>query len=257
MFGNQPAQFDDVLARLDQTKPVVERDPFIGSGQHDSLIVMAIEMYNDQKWGKSVRASFEVEKSTLHPAGSRVVKIWNLFKPSKFPSQATDADQFAQFVCVLQGLPEGQHAAACRTILKSRAEGGNAEAQPARGARIRASGFEVGKVNERGQRYVRVQWATFAGQDGNMVAQTRAQLDAKSPYQEPAPQNYAQPDPRAQQYQAAGSPTAVAPQNPQAQQFVQQYQQAPQGYAPAPTQPTAPPAGGFLAMLPPNPNGGR
>ena len=230
-------QYDELLARLDQTKPVIDRDPFIGEGQHDSLIVAAIETYNNQKWGTSVRATFEVEKSTLHPAGSCVVKIWNIHKPSKFPTQANDADQFAQFVCILQGVPEGQHGPACRAILKTRADGGNSEAQPARGARIAAFGQAVGKVNEKGQRYVRVSWRSIP-QDGTAVAQARAMLDARRPYQAPT---FAQPDPRAQQYQQAGFPAQAAP-----QQFVQ-------GYAPMPVQPApvqvAPP-GGFLAMLP-------
>ncbi len=186
-------QYDEVMARLNSTKPVIDRDPFIGEGQHDSLIVTAIETYNDQKWGKSVKVSFKAEKSNCHAPGAGVVKIWNLFKPSKFPTQSTDADQFANFVTILQGIPEGSHGASCQALLKPRAEGGNAEAQLARGARIRAFGTAVGQPNATtGKRYVKVQWSNIP-QDGNMIGQARAQLDAEQPYTPRTEQAPAQP----------------------------------------------------------------
>lgn len=250
MYGQQnPGDYDEVMARLNATKPVVDRDPFIGPGQH-SLIVLGIDTFNDQKWGQTVRATFLVEKSTYHPAGSQVVKLWNLFKPSKFPTQPNDADQFADFICKLTGVPEGQHAPACRTVLKSRAEGGNAESQPARGARISATGTEVGKPNERGTRYVRVSWQSVPGQSNEQLAATRAKLDAERPYQMQQPVQQAQPQ---------------MMQQPPATQYQQQYTQ-PQTMQQIPMQPVQPvqgfvqqpaqgaPAGGFLAMLP---NGGR
>lgn len=255
-----PNQYDEVMARLNATKPVVDRDPFIGEGLHESLIVTSIETFNDQKWGKSVRANFKVEKSTCHPAGQGVVKIWNLFKPSKFPTQATDADQFAQFVTILQGIPEGTHGASCVALLKSRAEGGNSEAQPARGARIRGFGVAVGNPNPTtGKRYVRVQWTNIP-QDGNMITQARTQLDAEQPYtprEQAAPQGYAQPP--AQQYAQPPQGYGQQPMQPQyptqpvapAQGYAQP-PVAPQGYgASAPAQPQGAPAGGFLSMIPP------
>lgn len=249
MYGQQnPGDYDEVMARLNQTKPVVDRDPFIGPGQH-SLIVLAIDTFNDQKWGQTVRATFYVEKSTYHPPGSQVVKLWNLFKPSKFPTQPNDADQFADFICKLTGVPEGQHATHCRAVLKSRAQGGNAESQPARGARITATGVEVGKPNERGSRYVRVSWQSVQQSDEQLAA-TRAKLDAERPYQMQQPVQQAQPQ---------------MMQQPPATQYQQQYTQ-PQTMQQIPMQPVQPvqgfvqqpaqgaPAGGFLAMLP---NGGR
>jgi hypothetical protein len=232
--------YDALMARLNATKPVTDRDPFMTAGEHD-LIVWAIETYNDAKWGQSVRVICEVEKSITHPIGARVVKTYNLFKPSEFPTQATDADEFAKFVCVLQGIPEGQHGPACRALLKSRAEGGNMEGQPARGARIHASGRPpkagINPKTNKPYSYVKVTWTTIP-QDGNMIQATRAQLDARGPYQA-SPQYVPQPAPQVQ--------------NPQAQQFVQQYAQP---AAPAATPaPAVAPAGGFLSMLPPN--GGR
>lgn len=244
-----PNQYDDVMARLTSTKPVTDRDPFVAAGEHD-LVVVAIETFNDQKWGKSVRGIFEVEASTSHPIGARVVRTWNLFKPSAFPTQPTDADQFAQFVCILQGLPEGSHAPACQALLKSRAEGGNSEAQPARGARVHASGQQpkAGNNPQTGKpySYVKVTWRSIP-QDGAMIAAARAALDAKSPYI--ASPQYAAPQgpPPGVPMQYAQAPQAPAP---------MQYAPAPVQYAqPAPQPIAAPPAGGFLAMMPNNGQG--
>lgn len=238
--------YDAVMNRLGTTKPVDQRDPFIAAGEHD-LIVWAVETYRDTKWGDSVRVIFEVEKSTAHAPGSKVVRTFNLFKPSSFPTQATDADQLAKFVCVLQGIPEGSHAASCVALLKNRAQGGNAESQPARGARIHVSGQPPkGGINPQTNKpysYVKVAWATMA-QDGALIAATRAALDARSPYV---------PTPAFVQQQGYGQPQQMQYQQPvqPAQQVVQQPQYVqPVQPAAAPQPVTGAPAGGFLSMLP-------
>lgn len=221
--------YDDVMDRLGRAKEVSHRDPFVPAGNHD-LIVASIEPFMDQKWGPSVRASLEVEQSTAAQPRTFCVKIWNLTRPSKFPTQATDADEFVHFVCTLQGVKLGEHFNHCRALIKSAREGGQLESQPARGARIKAFGTEVGKVNERGQRYVKVQWQNVP-QDLATIARTRAELDARRPLGAPA----APAAPATQQY-AAPDPSA--------------YGYAPQQYAPAPTMPAS---GGYSAMLAPAP----
>lgn len=246
--------YDEVMNRLNMTKPVVDRDPFIGAGQHDSLIVLSIDTYQDQKWGQTVRGTFLVEKSTFHAPGTTVCKLWNLFKPAKFATQNTDADGFADFCCKLTGAPEGGHHAIARSLIKSRAEGGNKEAQPGRGARIIATGREAGKPNERGQRYVVVSWQTFAGQTNEMMAQTRTQLDATRPYtpnnSAPVPQAPQMPQaPAPMQYQAPVQ--SVWPTPPQYQQAPAPTQyQAPVQPVAQPTQVQTAPIGGFLSLLP-------
>jgi hypothetical protein len=258
--------YDEVMNRLNMTKPVVDRDPFIGAGQHDSLIVLSIDTYQDQKWGQTVRGTFLVEKSTFHAPGTTVCKLWNLFKPAKFATQNTDADGFADFCCKLTGAPEGGHHAIARSLIKSRAEGGNKEAQPGRGARIIATGREAGKPNERGQRYVVVSWQTFAGQTNEMMAQTRAQLDATRPYtpnnsapvpqppqmmpQAPAPMQYQAPvQPQMQYQQPPQTPAPMQYQAPAPYQAAPQYQAPVQPVA-QPTQVQTAPIGGFLSLLP-------
>jgi hypothetical protein len=249
-------QYQDVMDRLNGTKPVTDRDPFIGAGR-SKLIVLSVEPFNDKKlvdgvWighGPSVKAVFEVEESPVHPVGSRVVKIWNLFKPAKFSSMATDADQFAQFVCILQGIPEGQHSAGCRAMLKTRAEGGLLEAQPARGSRIIAMGTESGKPNAKtGKLYVKVAWQ-HVPQDGSVLALTRTALDQRNPYI-PSTQQLAPVQQAPQQYV---QPMQAAPVQQAPQQYVQPMQAAPVQQTPqAPQAPQAvqgAPAGGFLSLI--------
>lgn len=236
---------DDVISgRLNQVKPVADlRTPFIGDGTH-VLIVESIETYYDKKLveaalgnqiaGLSVRATFSVERSTCHPVGSKVCKTWNLFRPSKFPSQPTDADRWVDFVCKLQGIAVGQHQASMQAMLKTRAEGGQLEAQIARGVRINATGVKANKPTVRRLSdgttqetwFVNVQWDTFTTQDNNLVTQTRAQLDQTSPY------TY-----RQEQVQAVAPAPAPVPQQAPTQYLTQQ---------PA-TQATT----GFLSILPP------
>lgn len=258
--------YDDLLNRLNNTKPVNNRDPFITAGTHD-LIVSEVSVFKDQKWGDSVRVTFEVERSTNPNSqpGSSLCKLFNLFKPAKFETQSNDADEFVNFVCILQGIQPGEHAQSMRALIKRHADGGALESQPVRGARIKAFGAEVGKVNERGQRYVKVSWQNVA-QDQATVGRTRAELDARRPltgttvanvpvHPAPvAPQQYAQPAPVAPVVQPAyGMPAGYPAQTP-----MQVYQQiptghataVPQGYAQPVPQPAPGPFSGFFGKPP-------
>lgn len=234
---------DDVYSRLDNTKPVSQRDPFIPEGSHQ-FVVIALEPYQDQKHGSSVRATLEALSSDnpqVRP-GSRYVKLWNLLKPSKFPSQANDGDRFADFVQKIKGAPAGHPIGQdCRALLRDRVN-----EQLTRGMVIAAYGRNASK--DPTKPYVDVAWMTVA-QDAAAIAAQRARLDANPATQVrpqmPAQPQYAQP-PQQMQY---GPPPGV-PMQPQ--------YGAPQvgGYAPAPA-PAAPPTGGFLAQLPPqNPGTG-
>lgn len=279
---------DDVInGRLGTVKVVNEgRIPFIGEGSH-VLIVESIETYLDKKLveaavgneiaGLSVRAIFVVESSNFHQPGSKVVKTWNLYKPAKFQDSATDADRWVDFVCQLQGIKLGTHQASMQAMLKTRAEGGQQEAQIARGVRIRANGFKSGKPKTNPQtqvvtQYIGVSWETFTQQTNETVLAARTMLDQTSPYVPAAQraQNYAPQAPMQAPPQYAGVPPMAAqpqyaPQQPQYQQPMQppqmqpvqqpQYQQPMQAppvqqpqYAPQPVQ--GAPVGGFLSLLP-------
>jgi hypothetical protein len=209
-----PTAYDDIMSKLGGAKEVNNRDPFIIAGAHD-LIVAEISTFKDQKWGDSVRCTLEIETSSNPAAAPRsfTVKIWNLFKPSKFPTQANDADEFVAFVCALQGIKLGEHSQACRALIKSEREGGQLERQPARGARIKAFGTEVGKVNERGQRYVKVQWQNVP-QNMARIAATRAELDQRRPLGAPvaaAPTAPASPSPAQSGYGQPIPPAQLPP----------------------------------------------
>lgn len=284
---------DDVIQnRLGSVKEVSEgRIPFIGEGSH-VLIVESIETYLDKKLvaaavgneiaGLSVRAVFVVETSNFHQPGSKVQKNWNLYKPAKWEGGDTDAARWVDFVCKLQGIKHGTHQASMQAMLKTRAEGGQQEAQIARGVRIRANGFKSGKPKTNPQtqqvtQYIGVSWETFTQQTNETVLAARTMLDQTSPYVSAAQraQNHAPQAPMQAPPQYAGVPPMsaqpqYAPQQPQYQQPPQmqpvqqpQYQQAPPvqqpQYAPQPsqgpyTQQPQPvqgaPVGGFLSLLP-------
>lgn len=277
------SEYDDVMNRLNNTKPMENRDPFLSDGQH-SLIVHSLNEYNDQKWGKSYRLVFFVEQSTKHPAGSLACRIFNINKPSEFPTQANDADGLADFVCTLQGIKLGDHFASMKALIVPRHAGGNSEAQPARGCRINATGQPakqgINPATKRPYSFTKITYQTVPN-DAASIQANRAMLDAKYPMH--APQGYVAP-----QYGgaggvssghyggavSAGGVTQPGPQQPQVYQQPapmqyqmpqQPVQQPPQGYAPQPVPlggvhtaygppqqpaPTQPGTGGFLAMLP-------
>ena len=264
-YGHQ----EDVYGRLDRTKAVNQRDPFIGEGPHE-LAVLSIEKFMHKEHGPSARATLLVLKSNVHQVGSRVCKLWNLVKPSKFESQTTDADLFADFVRKLKGAPDGTMVGAqCRALLEDRVP-----EQLARGIRMVAFGVNTSKKADKP--YVNVNWTNIP-QSQEEIAAMRARIDA-----DPAlAYTYSPPRDQNQGYQ---QPQQYAPQQMQVQEM--QYQQRSQYGAPppqtpnqwgapqAPAQQYAPPAqpvqapatgvpqGGFLAQIPPagpptgNGNGG-
>lgn len=139
--------YGDILDRLNDTRPVksTSGNPFIKEpGNHD-LIVCSIEPSQDAEQNFCVRATLLVEGSdnpALSP-GSLRDAYWNLDKPPAFVGGERDKDRFAEFLNRLQGVettPTSHHALA-RACLKPRAEGGQLEVQPCRGARIKANAY--------------------------------------------------------------------------------------------------------------------
>ncbi len=236
--------YNDVMNRLLQTKPINSYDPFIGQGEHN-LIVHSINEFNDQQYGKSYRGIFLVESSTnpQHPPGSLAARVWNINKPSMYPTQANDADAIVDFICVLQGIQLGQYQAGTKALLVSQSAGGNSEAQPARGARIVASGQPPGQgltAKGKPKTYVKITWRTVQN-DAASIASNRAMLDARYPMnaaqarapmpQQYAPQGFVQPQqvfaPQAMVQQQPTFSPSVPQATQQAQSYpIQQYQGA-------------------------------
>ena len=262
-YGNEYGNYgQDHYDRLNRTKEIGERDPFIGEGPH-RLCVLSIIEYPHKEKGPTVRITFEVLQSKVHATGSRVTKLYFITKPAKWESQTNDGDRFADFVKKLKGVtdpnyPVGQD---CRKLLKERVL-----EQLARGMIIDAMGVNTSKKQDKP--FVEVYWTS--------VAQTQEQIGEQRRRVESIPGLIPQPGqpgpqqgPQQQQY---------APPQGQ-QQYPQQQQYAPQNYAAAPQQPPqqnyAPPAqpgvvpqtqtapqGGFLSQVPgfggnPQGNGGQ
>lgn len=174
--GNQ----DDVYGRLNNTKDIgFERHPFIGEGDH-KLVVISLEEFNHAQHGPSVRATFEVMESQTHQQGTRVVKLWNLTKPSKFPAtQENDSDRFADFCRKLKGAPKGHPIGNdIRVLMKERA----AE-QLARGMLIKARGANTAKQDKKP--WVEVYWENIA-QSPEQIASWRTRIENRN-YTTPAP----------------------------------------------------------------------
>lgn len=230
-YGNfQTGEFDEALNRLNNTKQINERDPFIGEGDH-VLLLVSLEPFKHTTHGPSARANFEVLQSPVHPVGSRVTKLWFLTKPSKFPTQANDSDRFADFIRQMAGAPAGFNVAPqCAAVIRDRVND-----QLLRGMVIKARGVNTSK--NPAKPWVEVYW-TSVTQTPDEIKARRMQVEAKI-----ASAPVATPQ---QQY----APTPV--QQPQyvPQQQPQQYGPPP-GYVTAPAYPTpaAPPG---YAMMPPN-----
>ena len=170
---------DDIYSRLNNTKPVENRDPFFAEGETVAM-VLSLEPFNHQTHGPSARATFEVISSQVHPVGSRVCKMWFLVKPSKFASQATDADRFADFVRKIKGAPEGyQVGGDCAALLRDRV----AE-QLTRGMVIK--GFGVNTSKNPAKPFVDVRW-TSVPQTQDEIRARRAKIES-APVAVPAPQ---------------------------------------------------------------------
>lgn len=253
--GFQTGNFDAALDRLNGTREQAERDPFIGEGEH-VLLVLNMQPFNHSTHGPSVRLSCEVVQSACHTVGTRVTKLWNITKPSKFPNQETDADRFTNFVRQLIGGTPGQPVGGtCRALIKDRVND-----QLARGMLIHARGVNTSKKADKP--WVEVYWKHFP-QTQDEIKARRATVEAKLAA---APQPQAQPQQQYQQPQAApGVMPGYATPQPQYQQMPPQYQQQPvmmpaQQQAPWPPQVQAPsPApqpGGLLSQVPGTPTGG-
>ncbi len=207
MYNNTGA-YDAALQRLDNTKNVENRDPFFSEGEN---VVMLLELqpFVHLTHGPSVRATFEILESRTSAIGSRVCKLWFLCKPSKFPSQPTDADRFADFVRKMSGKPDGtQVGQICAALLRDRVN-----EQLLRGMVIRGTGVQTSK--NPAKPFVDVQWGTVV-QTQDEIRHRRAGIDAKFPVNA-APAAYVAPAPMAAYtapVQAAPAAPAAAPAAP-------------------------------------------
>ncbi len=228
--------YGDILDRLNDTRPVKTSNynPFIKDGNHD-LVVLSIEPYQNQDQNFCVRATLLVEGSDNPQIGQGMLfdAVWNLDKPAAFVGGERDKDRFAAFLNALQGVETTptSHQNLARACLKPRAEGGQLEVQPCRGARIKANGYtkQPGPRSKPGAKpYTQVTY-THVPQKPEDVAAMRGMLDQRMPY-----------TPRPQQAPAP-APTVAYPNAPHAAAQPQ--------YAPQPTAPAAAPTTGW--MFPP------
>src|SRR4029077_8614836 len=235
--------YGDIMDRLNDTRPVKssEYNPFIPDGNHD-LVVLSIEPYQNQEQNFCVRATFLAESSDspqVQP-GMQFDAVWNLDKAAPFPGGERDKDRFAAFLNALQGCETTptSHQALARTCLKPRAEGGQLEVQPCRGARIKAHGNtkqpKVKRDGTMGKAFCSVTYKHSA-QRPEDVAAMRGMLDQRVPY-----------SPRPQQQPQAAAPVAQAPAYPGVPSVATQPQYAPPA-APAP----AAPANAWTGLFPP------
>lgn len=183
--------YGDIMDRLNDTRPVQRSNynGFIPSGNHD-LVVVSLEPYENQEKHFCVRATFLVESSDTAQQGQLLDAIWDMDKPPAFPGGTRDKDRFAAFLNALQGVeptPTSHHSLA-RACLKPRAEGGQLEVQPCRGARIKAIGRQVPIKNGKnaGKPFSVVDF-DHVPQNNEGVAAMRGMLDQRMPYT-PRPQ---------------------------------------------------------------------
>jgi hypothetical protein len=225
--------YGDIMDRLNETRPVKDSkyNPFIPDGNHD-LVIISIEPYNNQDENFCVRATFLIESSDNPQVaqGMQLDAVWNLDKPAPFPGGDRDKDRFAAFLNKLQGVETTptSHQPLARACLKVRAEGGQLEMQPCRGARIQANGYT--KPPKQGKKPFCSVTYTHVPQAPEAVAAMRQVLDQRLPY------TYRPQQPRAAQPQGyvayPGAPHAAA---------------QPQYTPPAqPTAPAAPVASGWV-----------
>ncbi len=255
-YGQGGGYGEDHYDRLNRTKEIGERDPFIGEGPH-RLCVLSISEYPHKEKGPTVRITFEVLQSKVHAQGSRVTKLYFITKPAKWESQTNDGDRFADFVKKLKGVtdpnyPVGQD---CRKLLKERVLD-----QLARGMIIDAMGVNTSKKLDKP--FVEVYWTSVA-QTNEQIAEQRRRVESvpglipqAGQQQGPASQQgYGQTQPQQQYAQPPMPPQQQQWQQPPAAPPQQQYAQPPQMPAAAP----AAPQGGFLSQVPGfggNPQGG-
>ena len=188
---------EDVYGRLDNTKEVNTRAPFIAEGK-SRLMVLNLEPFTHTTHGPSVRCTFEVIQAERMAPGTRCCKLWNLTKPSKFVSQTNDADRFADFVKKLKGSPVGHPVGRdCAALLRDRVV-----EQLARGMVIEAYGVNTSKKSDKP--YVDVNWTTMP-QTADEIRARRQALDAQA---QPAPAAQVAPAPAVY----AAQPVAQPPQ---------------------------------------------
>jgi hypothetical protein len=213
--------YGDILDRLNETRPVQRSNynGFIPAGHHD-LVIVSIEPYQNQEQHFCVRATFLVEGSDNSQVqqGALLDAIWDTDKPPAFVGGTRDKDRFAAFLNALQGVEPSptSHRALAQACLKPRAEGGQLEVQPCRGARIKAVGrtHTIKNGKNAGKPFSVVDY-DHVPQKPEDVAGMRAMLDQRMPYTPRPQQQQAEAPAAAPAPQGWGSqPTAPAPQQP-------------------------------------------
>lgn len=238
---------DDVYGRMNNSREVQQRDPWVAPGTH-RLVVLEIKKWEDQKNGTQVRGTFEYVTSTNPNVqiGTRCCKLWKLTKRPMYESQISDSEHFADFVRKAKNAPLGTPIGAeIRNLCEPQRNGGQAEANAMRGTLIEVNGVE----NEK-KTYTNL-YFTAVVQGPQDIAAKRAQLDIRLGGTPGVPAS-------GQGFVPQGAPMpqqGYAPQGPPPGVPVQQYAYAQSGYqAPLPQQPAAAPQapaqGGFLAQIP-------
>lgn len=211
--------YGDIMDRLNDTRPTRDANynPFIPDGNHD-FVLICIEPYQNQEQNFCVRTTVLAEASDnpqVQP-GMLFDAIYNLDKPAPFPGGERDKDRFAAFLNALQGIessPTSHHQLA-RAALKPRAEGGQLEVQPCRGARIKAHGHtkQPGPKSKPGAKPFTMVSYRHVPQTPEGVAAMRGMLDQRMPYT-PRPQQQPQYAPVAP---PPAAPVQTAPVQPAA-----------------------------------------
>lgn len=159
-------------------RPMQERLPFIGAGDHVLDVESLKVAESGQNKGPVVWAQFRVISSTLHPVGSQVTQRFELAKQERFPTTPTQRELAVYFIAQLLGQKDLAKAQSTLLALLSPKE---MEIQRVRGIRVIANGrCKPGKT------WVNVSWQNVE-QTPDAIKSQRAALDGTAPKASPAP----------------------------------------------------------------------
>lgn len=213
---------------FNNAKPVDQRTPFIGAGEH-VLAVVKYEEFASTQHGTALGATFMVLESSVHKPGTFVFQGWYPNKRASYPGDTGEIDRAADFVHHLLQKPLDQSGNAIAYLVQ------NAAAQPARGIIIKAKGVDkpakLKRDGQMGKPFTEMTWAHVEGQTGESIAKVRASVDAH--------ENAAKPPAAAPMPVTAGAGAAAAVQMPAPVQTTM----PPAVVVQTPTAPAAPTAG--------------
>ena len=218
MYGNSN---QDIINRLNQAKPVEDRDPFLKEGQY-TLCVQNFGEFHSKKHGPAVGGNFVVVQSTNpeHQPGSRAFNAFYVNRAPSFPGDQQELDRLVNFCGTLKGATDMPACVqASREMLDPEFQG----RQLARGTLITCT-VTKGTSAKTGKAFYEKAWAHVPNQTPEQRASYRAKVESAPGFQEfvarqapapqPAPAQYAQPAPQgawAGQPQATPSVPAPAP----------------------------------------------